>query len=69
MSNEKIQRSVSQGGIHFVVSMPKEVSDKMGEIARRSPEGAWASRGMELMDQAKKELKEQASQQNPQPEQ
>lgn len=64
MENEEmIRRSIRQDEIHFLVTMPKKVNDKMAEIAHRSPKGFWENRDLDLKEQAYKEL-EQESKEN-----
>ena len=58
MSKETIDIYVTQGEIRFALSMPKEVADRMGEIASRYPTGTWSERGLDLVEIAEKELKE-----------
>ena len=54
-----ISRPIQQDEIHFLVTMPKRVNDKMVEISHRSPKGFWENRDLDLEKEAIKELEEE----------
>ena len=59
MNKDTVVRSVMQGDdLHLTIEVKKEVSDKMGEIARRYPEGTWTYRGLDLLKMANEELEQ-----------
>ena len=59
MSNETVNFSARQGGIHFNLGgIPKIVADRVGEIRRRYPQGTWDNRDSDLLQMAYREIRE-----------
>ena len=58
MSKEMTAFSLWQGDMHMSGKVPKEFMEKMVEISNRDPEGSWTDRGLDLLETAIKELKQ-----------
>ena len=67
MEEEEVNVGIWEGDMHFNLSIPKSVDEKMSEIRSRNPQ-LWKGRDFDLMQEANKELEEQQSSQPSQPE-